>query len=238
MLRSNFNVAWHTFCLEAKINHSGNSAVAREKIESSGLFFIFELCPLARRMKRIRKSHFLFVSPDLEPKGFCFSSNPPASLLLCAEHTLFSLIPSAMAVVSALPVNKMSALLDPFLSLWSVSPRKEWILPYLLSPCNIWDKLYSYRVNVLLLLGSLCNVSDSHTDDVKLVTVIRTGKGRTAKENHEVLLMKFCFPCLLICLVYFELVWNALWFGMYAMTTGKCLLCFFALYVANVWRWL
>lgn len=46
--------------------------MAREKIESSGLFFIFELCPLARRMKRIRKPHFLFVSLDLEPKGFAF----------------------------------------------------------------------------------------------------------------------------------------------------------------------
>lgn len=56
---------------------------------------------------------------------------------------------------------------------------------------------------MLLLLGSLCNVLDSHTDDVKHVTVIRTGKGGTANENREGLLMIFCFPCLF---AWFELV--------------------------------
>lgn len=99
--------------------------MAREKIESSGLFFIVELCPLARRMKQIRKPHFLFVSLDLELKGFAFL---PIHQLpsYCVLTTLSPrLIPSAMAVVSALPVNKMSALLDPFLSFSSVSPRKE-----------------------------------------------------------------------------------------------------------------
>lgn len=59
---------------------------------------------------------------------------------------------------------------------------------------------------MLLLLGSLCHVLDSHTDDAKHVTVIRTGKGRTANKNREVLLRIFCFPCLFTCLIYFELV--------------------------------
>lgn len=82
---------------------------------------------------------------------------------------------------------------------------------------------------MLLLPGSLCHVLDSHTANVKHVIFIRTGKGKTANKNREGLLMIFCFPYLL-GLSCFEMAW----LGMYAMTTDKCLLCFFALYVANV----
>lgn len=46
---------------------------------------------------------------------------------------------------------------------------------------------------------------DPHTDNVKHVTVIRTGKGRIANENREGLLMIFCFTYLL-GLSWFEMV--------------------------------
>lgn len=65
-------------------------------------------------MRRIRKPHFFLFLQAWSPKVFAFLviHQLPS---YCVLNTLSPrLIPSAMVVVSPLPVNKMSAHLDPF----------------------------------------------------------------------------------------------------------------------------
>lgn len=96
----------------------------REEIDSSGLFFIFELCPLAKRVKRIRRSPFFLFLQAVSPEVFAFLLNLPTSLLLCAGHSLLSVISNA--VVAVLPTDiKCLRICITFISFASFFPGRS-----------------------------------------------------------------------------------------------------------------